>query len=108
MSGTIALIQPKLIMMLKVEAIGDGTARGHPLHRLVAQPRTMKVFERSLQSLSHLDGDEGDDLLGMTVRSATGSHPLRKLHGAALSESGREGNASVDELGSPSQVFMCI
>jgi hypothetical protein len=68
----------------------------------------MKVFERSLQSLGHLEGYEGDDLLGKMVPSATDSHPLHRLHGAVLWESGREGNASVDELGSPSQVFMCI
>jgi hypothetical protein len=35
-------------VMLEVEAIGDGMAQGHPHHRLVAQPQTTKVFERSL------------------------------------------------------------
>jgi hypothetical protein len=73
-----------------------------------SEPQITKVFERSLRSLGHLDGDEGDDLLGKTVPSAIDSHPLHRLHGAALWESGREGNASLDELGSPSRVFMCI
>jgi hypothetical protein len=94
--------------MLEVEAIIDVAARGCPLHRLVAQLQIAKVFEWSLRSLGHLDGDEGDDLLRKTVPSAVGYHPLRMLHGAALWESGREGNASVNELGSPSRVFMCI
>jgi hypothetical protein len=94
--------------MLEVEAIADDMAGGRPLRRLVAQPQITKVFEQSLRSLSHLDGDEGDDLLEKTVPSTVGNHPLRRLHGAVLWESGREGNASVDELGSPSRVFMCI
>jgi hypothetical protein len=37
-----------LVVMLEVEAIGDGVARGCPLRCLVAQPQTMKVLERSL------------------------------------------------------------
>jgi hypothetical protein len=53
----------RLVVMLEVETVGDGAAR--PLCRLIAQPRTTKVFEWS--SLSHLDGDEGDDLLEKTV-----------------------------------------
>jgi hypothetical protein len=94
--------------MLEVEAIDDDMARGHPLYHLVAQPQTMKVFEKSLRSLHHFDGDEGDDLLRKTVPSATGSLPLCRLHGYALWESGREVNASIDEIGYRSQVFMCI
>jgi hypothetical protein len=94
--------------MLEVEAIGDDVAWGCPLRRLVAQPQTTKVFEWSLRCLCHLDGDEGDDLLGKTVPSATGIHPLRRLHGDALWESGREVNTSMNEIGYPSQVFMCI
>jgi hypothetical protein len=77
--------------MLEVEVIGDGVAQGHPLRCLVAQPQTMKVFEWILQNLGHLEGDEGDDLLGKTVPSAIDIHLLCKLHGAALWESGREG-----------------
>jgi hypothetical protein len=92
--------------MLEVEAIGDGVARGRPLRRIVTQPRTTKVFEWSLRSLGHLDGDEGDDLLGKTVPSTAGSHPLHMLHGVALWESGREGNASMDEIGSPFQMLI--
>jgi hypothetical protein len=53
----------RLVVMLEVETVGDGAA--HPLYRLIAQPQTTKVFEWS--SLSHLDGDEGDDLLEKTV-----------------------------------------
>jgi hypothetical protein len=53
-------------------------------------------------------GDEGDDLLRKMVPSAAGSHPLCRVHGAVLWETGREGNASMDEIGSPSWVFMCI
>jgi hypothetical protein len=94
--------------MLEVEAIGDGMARGRPLHHLVAQSQTTKVFEWSLRSLCHLDDDEGDDLLGKTIPSATGSLPLRRLHGYVLWESGREVNASIDEIGYCSWVFMCI
>jgi hypothetical protein len=94
--------------MLEVEAIGDGIARGCPLHHLVAQPQTTKVFERSIRSLRYLDGDEGDDLLRKTVPSATGSLPLHRLHGFALWGSGREVNASIDEIGYHSWVFMCI
>jgi hypothetical protein len=73
-----------LVVMLEVEAIGDGVARGRPLRHLVAQSQTMKVFERSLQSLGHLDGDEGDDLLEKAVPSAADNHPLHRLHDAAL------------------------
>jgi hypothetical protein len=80
-----------LVVMLKVEAIGDGVSRGRPLHCLVASPQTMKVFEQSLRSLDHLDGDEGDDLLKRTVPNATCIHPPHRLHGAALWESGSEG-----------------
>jgi hypothetical protein len=76
--------------MLEVEAIGDGVARGPPLRHLVVQPQTMKVFEQSLQSLRHLDGNEGDDLLGKTVPSTTDSLPLHRLHGYALREGGTE------------------
>jgi hypothetical protein len=72
-----------LIVMLEVEAIGDDMARCRPLRHLVAQLQTMKVFERILQSLGHLDGDDGDNLLRKTVPSAAASHPLRSLHGAA-------------------------
>jgi hypothetical protein len=93
--------------MLEVEAIGNGVARGCPLHRLVAQPRTTKVFERSLRSLRHLDDDEGDDLLGKMVPSATGILPVRRLHGDALWESGRGVNASKDEIGYPSHC-LCV
>jgi hypothetical protein len=85
-------------VMLEVEAIGYGADRGCPLYCLVAQPQTMKVLERILLSLSHLDGDEGDDLLRKTVPSAVGSHPLRGLHVAALWESGREVYAGMDEI----------
>jgi hypothetical protein len=80
-----------LVLLLEVEAIGDGAARDLPLCRLFAQPQTTKVYERILRSLDHLDGNEGDDLLMKTVPSAAGSHPLRRLHAAALWESGREG-----------------
>jgi hypothetical protein len=79
-----------LVVMLEVEAIGDGATRGRPLRRLVAQPQTTKVFERILRSLSLLDDDEGDDLLRKKVPSTIDSHPLRMLHGATLWESGRE------------------
>jgi hypothetical protein len=37
-----------LVVMLEVEVISDGTAQGLPLHRLVAQPQTTKVFEQIL------------------------------------------------------------
>jgi hypothetical protein len=76
-------------VMLEVEAISDSAARGCSLHRLVAQPQTTKVFERSLESLSHLDGNEGDDLLRKTVPSIVGSHPLHRVHGSPFWESGR-------------------
>jgi hypothetical protein len=60
----------------------------------------MEVFRRSLRSLDHLDGNEGDNLLGKTVPSATGSYPLHMLYGAALWESGKEVEGKV------MQVFM--
>jgi hypothetical protein len=66
----------------------------------------MKVLERILWSLGHLDNDEGDDLLGKMVPSAVGSHPLRRLHVAALWEIGREVYASMDEIWSHSRVFV--
>jgi hypothetical protein len=55
--------------MLKVEAIGDGTAQRRPLCRLVAQPQTANVFQWCLRCLSHLNGDHGDDVLRKTVPS---------------------------------------
>jgi hypothetical protein len=58
----------------------------------------MKVFERSLQSLGHLEGYEGDDLLGKMVPSTTDSHPLHMLHGAVLWESGREVEGKVMQV----------
>jgi hypothetical protein len=87
-----ALAPPNLglVVLLEVEVIGDGAAQGRPLHRLVAQKQTTKVFELILRSLGHLNSDEGDDLLRKMIPSAIGSHPLRRLHGAALWESGRE------------------
>jgi hypothetical protein len=97
-----------LVVMLEVKAIGDDVARGRPLCRLVAQPQTTKVFEQSLQSLCHLDADEGDDLLGQSVPSAADNLPLPRLHGYALLETGREVNASIDEIGNHSRMFMYI
>jgi hypothetical protein len=58
----------------------------------------MKVFEWILRSLSHLDRDEGDDLLGKMVPSTAGSHPLHKLHGAVLWKSGREVEGKVMQV----------
>jgi hypothetical protein len=92
---------------LEVEAIGDGVARGCPLRCLVAQPQTTKVLEWSLRSLHHLDSDEGDNLLRTMVPSAAGSLPLRKLHGDASWESGREVNTSMVEIGYPSRC-LCV
>jgi hypothetical protein len=58
----------------------------------------MKVFEWSLRSLGHLDGDEGDNLLGKMVPCAVVSHPLRRLHGSTLWEGGREVEGKVMQV----------
>jgi hypothetical protein len=93
--------------MLEVEAIGDGVAQGLPLRHLLAHPQSTKLFEQSHRSLCHLDGNEGDDLLGKTVPSAAGSLPLRRLRGDALWESRREVNANMDKIGYPSRC-LCV
>jgi hypothetical protein len=101
--------------MLEIEAIGDGVAQGCPLHHLVAQPQTMKVFEQSLRSLGHLDSNEGDNLLEKVAQAPsagiifTGSMVLScgKLEGKWIG-CGTEINGSMDEIGYSSQLFMCI
>jgi hypothetical protein len=87
-----------LVVILKVEAIGNGAAQGRSLRHFVARPLDMKVFKWSLLSLGHLDDDEGDNLIRKTVPNAAGSHPLRRVHGVALWGSGRESNACMDEI----------
>jgi hypothetical protein len=96
-------------MVHEVEAIGDGVAQRCLLHRIVEEPQTAKVFQQCFQCLDHLDDNHGDKLLGKTVPSTAGSDPLGMLHGAGFVwKSGREGNASVDGMGSPSQMCTCI
>jgi hypothetical protein len=95
-------------VLLEVEVVGDGEARDRPLHHLVAQPQTTKVFERCVRCLCHLDGDKGDDLLWKTVPSATDIGPLRMLHDAWMLQSGMGKIAKVDVMGSLSRMLMCI